>query len=360
MRYLKLKTKDPIYLPILDKLIQEAESSSETERLILYNLSRSLTQDLSENQYKIIINEIVNYYENYRRRWDNTKENQFKSWVIQQTMLRSYFIKGIFLDDIRNPNDVKVYLPEKEQIKYLCREWVIVRSFSEFKTYIENNEIPDFISLDHDLGCNEYGEEYPSGYHACKWLAHYLRKKESFGLPIVLCHSQNPIGKENIEYYWNNFLKSKNMNDNMKQQQTPTLCNRIDKISNKFETNYYKVSYNQLENDYFTNSYIKLKNDLSIDQFDEPSSYLKLLEDLEEVKRQTRVLFIHAVLNQVCIEEGKLYLFNAPYQANMSYSGVMKKEGTFYLKDEDGDLKEVFDSENFQQFIDDQYWELYN
>lgn len=42
MRYLKLKTKDPIYLPILDKLIQEAESSSETERLILYNLSRSL------------------------------------------------------------------------------------------------------------------------------------------------------------------------------------------------------------------------------------------------------------------------------------------------------------------------------
>src|SRR5690606_3557336 len=104
MRYLKLKTQDPIYLPILDKLIQEAESSSETERLILNNLSRSLTQDLSENQYKIIINEIVNYYENYRRRWDNSKENQFKSWVIQQTMLRSYFIKGIFLDDIRNPN----------------------------------------------------------------------------------------------------------------------------------------------------------------------------------------------------------------------------------------------------------------
>ena len=350
MRYLKLKTKDPIYLPILDKLIQEAESSSETERLILYNLSRSLPQDLSENQYKIIINEIVNYYENYRRRWDNSKEkeNQFKSWVIQQTMLRSYFIKGIFLDDIRNPNDVKVYLPEKEQIKYLCREWVIVRSFSEFKTYIENNEIPYIISLDHDLGCNEYAEEYPSGYHACKWLAYYLRKKESFGLPIVLCHSQNPIGKENIEYYWNNFLKSKNINDSMKQQHTPTLCNRIEKISDKFET------IDLIPTKWF------LKNDLKVDQFEQPSFYLDLLEDLEEVKRQTRVLFIHAVLNKVCVQEGKLYLFNAPYQASMSYSGVMKKEGTFYLKDEDGDLKEVFDSENFQQFIDDQYWELYD
>lgn len=349
MRYLKLKTKDPIYLPILDKLIQEAESSSETERLILYNLSRSLPQDLSENQYKIIINEIVNYYENYRRRWDNSKEkeNQFKSWVIQQTMLRSYFIKGIFLDDIRNPNDVKVYLPEKEQIKYLCREWVIVRSFSEFKTYIENNEIPTHISLDHDLGCNEYGEEYPSGYHACKWLGHYLRKKESYGLPIVLCHSQNPIGKENIEYYWDNFLKSKKNNDIMKQQQSQTLCNRIDKISDKFET------IDLIPTKWF------LKNDLKVDQFEQPSFYLDLLEDVEEVKRQTRVLFIHAVLNKVCVQERKLYLFNSPYQANMSYSGVMKKEGTFYIKDEDGDLKEVFDSENFQQFIDDQYWELY-
>lgn len=349
MRYFKLKTQDPLCLPILDKLTQEAKSSSETERLILYNLRRSLTQDLSENQYKIIINEIVNYYENYRRRWDNSpkKENKFQSWVIEQTMLKNYFIRGIFLDDIRNPNDVKVYLPEKEQIKYLCREWVIVRSFSEFKTYIENNEIPYLISLDHDLGCNEYAEEYPSGYHACKWLAYHLRKKESFELPIVLCHSQNPIGKVNIEYYWNNFLKSKNINDNMKQQQTPTLCNRIEKISDKFETNYYSSS-NML-----------LKNKLTIDQFDEPSSYLELLEDLEEVKRQTRVLFIHAVLNKVCIEEGKLYLFNSPYQASMSYSGVMKKEGIFYLKDEDGDLREIFDSENFQQFIDDQYWEFY-
>ena len=43
----------------------------------------------------------------------------------------------------------------------------------------------------------------------------------------------------------------------------------------------------------------------------------------------------------------------------MSYKGVMKKEGSFYLLDEDSEFREVFDSENFQQFIDDQYWELY-
>jgi hypothetical protein len=37
----------------------------------------------------------------------------------------------------------------------------------------------------------------------------------------------------------------------------------------------------------------------------------------------------------------------------------MKKEDTFYLLDEDGDLKEMFVSENFVQFVDDSYWELY-
>lgn len=363
MRYLKLNTHDhnPTYFPILDQLIQQAKSSSETERIILYNLRNFLPQDLSEYQYNIIINETLNYYENYRRRWENSKgkEDRFKSWVIKQTLLKNYFTSGIFVDDIRNPNDVKVYLPEKEQIKYLCREWVIVRSFSEFKIYMENNDIPYIISLGHDLGFNEYAEEYPSGYHACKWLAHYLRKKESLGLPIVLCHSQNPIGKENIEYYWDNFIKSKKNNYNMNQQQTQTLYNRIDKISDKFETNYYKVGYNQLDNDYYTCSYVSLKNDLKIDQLDQPSIYLDLLDDLEEVKRQTRVLFIHAVLNKVCIEAGKLYLFNGPYQASISYKGVLKGESTFYLKDEDGDFTEIFDSENFQQFIDDQYWELY-
>ena len=98
---------------------------------------------------------------------------------------------------------------------------------------------------------------------------------------------------------------------------------------------------------------------MKIDQLDQPSIYLDLLDDLEEVKRQTRVLFIHAVLNKVCIEAGKLYLFNGPYQASISYKGVLKEEGNFYLKDEDGVLTKIFDSENFQQFIDDQYWELY-
>lgn len=74
---------------------------------------------------------------------------------------------------------------------------------------MENNEIPYFISLDYDLGCNQYNEENPSGYDACKWLANYLTNEELVEFHTVVCHSQNPISKENIEHYWNNFLKLK-------------------------------------------------------------------------------------------------------------------------------------------------------
>jgi len=43
----------------------------------------------------------------------------------------------------------------------------------------------------------------------------------------------------------------------------------------------------------------------------------------------------------------------------MSYSALIKKGESFYLLDEDGDYSQTFTSEPFVQFIDDQYWELY-
>jgi hypothetical protein len=42
-----------------------------------------------------------------------------------------------------------------------------------------------------------------------------------------------------------------------------------------------------------------------------------------------------------------------------SWACCNKKDGIFYLKDEDGDLREIFISEEFVAFIDDLYWELY-
>ncbi len=102
-----------------------------------------------------------------------------------------------------------------------------------------------------------------------------------------------------------------------------------------------------------------LKEDFDIASANNPKKYWKTKDQLEELLRETRILFIFSILNRVCVEEGKLYYFDTPYQASMRYDGVMKKEGTFYMLDEDGDFREIFSSEKFTQYIDDMYWELY-
>lgn len=102
-----------------------------------------------------------------------------------------------------------------------------------------------------------------------------------------------------------------------------------------------------------------LKQTFDISDAASPNHYLNVLVELEEITRQTRLLFVLTVLEKVCLEEGKIYNFITPYTANMLYKGVFKKDGDFYLMDEDGDFRDVFTSEEFVRFIDDEYWELY-
>jgi hypothetical protein len=116
---------------------------------------------------------------------------------------------------------------------------------------------------------------------------------------------------------------------------------------------------NNFENKPWTGNIKLLKEDFDINSINTPNHYLKTTDVLEEVLRETRNLFLYSVLNIVCKEPGKLYNFDNPYQASMKYVAVMKKEGSFHLLDEDGDYREIFTSENFMRFIDDQYWELY-
>lgn len=95
----------------------------------------------------------------------------------------------IFLDDERDPpND--------------GRKWVIARSVDSATWLIEKFGCPHFISFDHDLG---YGS---TGYDLAKYLV-----EEDIQNKILPCnftfyvHSQNPIGKANIEGLLNNYLK---------------------------------------------------------------------------------------------------------------------------------------------------------
>ena len=133
----------------------------------------------------------------------------------------------------------------------------------------------------------------------------------------------------------------------MTKEELNKLNKEIEKISNNFEDKPWT------ENIKF------LKEDFDINSISTPNHYLDIISEFEELLRETRLLFLYSVLNIVCKEEGKLYYFDKPYQASMKYKGVIKKEGSFYLLDEDGHYRELFTSKEFMQFIDDQYWKLY-
>ena len=63
-------------------------------------------------------------------------------------------MKGLFLDDERNPQDV-TWMPHSD---YHDVEWTVVRNFQEFKQQIL--EEWDVISFDHDLQDFSNGREY--------------------------------------------------------------------------------------------------------------------------------------------------------------------------------------------------------
>lgn len=133
----------------------------------------------------------------------------------------------------------------------------------------------------------------------------------------------------------------------MTKEEQNKLSQEIEDISNNFELKPFSDNVKLLKEDFYIN---KIKS---------PKQYLETIDEITEVLRQTRLLFLYSVFNKVCIEEDKLYYFDTPYQAAMSYSAIIKKGESFYLLDEDGDYSQTFTSEPFVQFIDDQYWELY-
>lgn len=95
-----------------------------------------------------------------------------------------YTKKKLYLDDLR---------PAPEG-------FIWVKSYEEFTSFISPYRLPGFISFDHDLG------EEKSGYDCAKWLI-YICMEWKVPLPDFAVHSQNPVGKENIELLLRNFKK---------------------------------------------------------------------------------------------------------------------------------------------------------
>jgi len=102
----------------------------------------------------------------------------------------------LYLDDIREPKN---------------SGYTIVRSFDEAVQFVQDFGIPTYISFDHDLGCDENGTVYKSGYDFAKWLVEIdldddIKFPNNFTFNV---HSANPIGRHHIETILNNYLKFK-------------------------------------------------------------------------------------------------------------------------------------------------------
>ena len=119
----------------------------------------------------------------------------------------------LFLDDFRDPRDAFFY----KGFPIYNDEWIVVRNYNEFVKTVEELGIPEAISFDHDLADVHYNKssfdyndetQEKTGYHCAKWLIYYCidNKKE---LPaIILVHSMNTAGSQNIWSLFNSYWKS--------------------------------------------------------------------------------------------------------------------------------------------------------
>ena len=78
-----------------------------------------------------------------------------------------------------------------------------VRTFFEFKCWILDNGMPDVMDLDHDLGTSMM-----TGMDCLKYcLSIHAIDSSVTPLPELRIHSQNPVGRENMQCLYDNYRK---------------------------------------------------------------------------------------------------------------------------------------------------------
>lgn len=118
----------------------------------------------------------------------------------------------LYLDDFRDPIDSLYY---KGNVIY-SEDWVVVRSYDEFIKYVEEHGTPIAVSFDHDLADVHYEKtsfDYDdenlekTGYHCAKWLINRCVDNKIEVPAIILVHSMNPAGTQNIWSLFNTYYK---------------------------------------------------------------------------------------------------------------------------------------------------------
>lgn len=127
----------------------------------------------------------------------------------------------LWLDDYRNPYDEKidwlVFSPIGIDVEI---HWV--KNYNQFIDWITENGLPDGICFDHDLADEHYRpsmydeDRHYTGYYTdgtfkektgfdcAKWLVEYCMNNDR-KLPLYAVQSANPVGKENIIMYLENY-----------------------------------------------------------------------------------------------------------------------------------------------------------
>lgn len=112
---------------------------------------------------------------------------------------------NLFLDDIRNPIDALAFIGGRGIDPAIYdNEWIVVRNYLAFVSWITKNGLPELISFDHDLG----ESDAPTGMDCAKWLVNYCLDNNC-KLPRWAVHSANPAGYDNIKGLFLNFEKWK-------------------------------------------------------------------------------------------------------------------------------------------------------
>lgn len=109
---------------------------------------------------------------------------------------------GIFLDDERNPQDAYwMRYPE-------CVEWYTVRTYADLYFCIcHMDSLNDvLISFDHDIQDFDLAGNELTGYDCLKSLVDFCIQTGK-AMPKCMFHTQNPVGKKNMQSYYENYLK---------------------------------------------------------------------------------------------------------------------------------------------------------
>lgn len=180
----------------------ELEHIREEKAQVLNNMKYEKAVRLRnvEKQLEQSVSEIVKSLENYFNHTVMTNENYNELEEISKIIY--YYGKDknpLLVSKIENKK-VLLYL---DDLRSAPEEFVLVKNYEEFIAFILQNGLPDFISFDHDLG------EEKSDYDCAKWLVEMCMNRK-VPLPDFAVHSQNPVGKENIEGLLNNFKKTPN------------------------------------------------------------------------------------------------------------------------------------------------------